>query len=125
MFDPIEAPDVHRGPATGHSTEFGTTWQEAVSRINAGFKALFARGETGTSGELVARLEASDARIAMFEKAIGDLAHVADGKLTFLEEALSDALFKIDSHATMLTAMTTPAEPLPATPASTADATSA
>lgn len=112
MFDPIEAPDVHRGPATGHSTEFGTTWQEAVSRINAGFKALFDGALTGVPHGLNARLEAAEARIAMFEKAIGDLAHVADAKIAFLEEALSDALFKIDSHATMLTAMTTPADPL-------------
>jgi hypothetical protein len=35
MFNPIKALDVFRGPAVGEATEFGTTWHEAVKRINA------------------------------------------------------------------------------------------
>jgi hypothetical protein len=108
MFDPIEAPDVHRGPAVGHSTEFGTTWQEAVSRINAGFKALFERGKTEIEPAAGVTKEFVAAVTARFE--------AAEAKVAFLEEALSDALFKIDNHATMLTAMTTPADSPPATP---------
>jgi hypothetical protein len=79
MFDPIQAPDVHRGPATGHTSEFGTTWQECVSRINGAFKTLFERSAdpaTGVPADFVAALE------ARFEHA---------------EDALSDALFKIDA----------------------------
>jgi hypothetical protein len=86
MFDPIVAPDAHRGPATGHTSEFGTTWQECVSRINGAFKTLFERGEsaaTGVSAEFTAALE------ARFEQA---------------EDALSDALFKIDALEAKLAA---------------------
>jgi hypothetical protein len=43
MFDPIKAPDVFRGPAVGETTEFGTTWHEAVKRINAFAVAIEAR----------------------------------------------------------------------------------
>jgi hypothetical protein len=109
MFEPIEAPDVHRGPATGHSTEFGTTWHEAVSRINAGFKTLFSRAEAAINAEFVERLQAAEARIGQFEKAIGDVAHLADAKFNDLEA-------KVDGHQTLLTAMNTPAEPPPSQP---------
>lgn len=97
MFDPINAPDVHRGPATGHSTEWGTTWHEAVKRINDAFKALFETASTGVAPDFVAALD------ARFKQ--------AEDKITFLEEALSDALFKVDSHAAIISALTAPADP--------------
>jgi hypothetical protein len=89
MFDPIVAPDAHRGPATGHTSEFGTTWQECVSRINNAMKTLFERTEAaadpaiGVSSDFVAALE------ARFEQA---------------EDRLSDALFKIDALEVKLAA---------------------
>jgi hypothetical protein len=93
MFDPIEAPDVHRGPATGHSTEFGTTWQEAVSRINAGFKALFERGAAAVDSSIGVHPDFVKALEARFEHA---------------EDALSDAMFKIDALEAKIKAYETP-----------------
>lgn len=94
MFEPIEAPDAHRGPATGHTSEHGTVWQECAKRINDAFAELFSRDPgaeptTGVTAEFTAYLN------ARFEQ--------AEAKVAFLEEALSDALFKIDSHKTLLT----------------------
>lgn len=98
MFKPIEAPDVHRGPATGHTTEFGTTWQEAVERINAAFKELFEQSSTGLPTEFVSAVTA---------------------RFEHLEGVLSDALFKLEAQERTIIALITPAEPPPAdTPAS-------
>ena len=80
MFDPIVAPDVHRGPAVGHSTEFGTTWQEAVTRINAAFKAIFEGAGSpeldnisdAVSGALF-KLDAIEKRIDALETKYGKL----------------------------------------------------
>lgn len=108
MFEPIEAPDVHRGPATGHTSEHGTTWKDAVSRINDAFEELFRRGEEAVSP--------STGVTAEFASYLNERFEAAEAKIAFYEDALSEALFKIESHETSIRMLSTPAEPAPQAP---------
>lgn len=98
MFEPIEAPDVHRGPATGHTSEHGTVWQECAKRINDAFAELFSRDPgaeptTGVTAEftayLNARFEQAEAKIVELENQAKVDTMIAAGKVAMLEAMIA------------------------------------
>lgn len=88
MFDPIKGPpNEFAGPSTGHSTENGDSWFTAIKKINAGFKSIVERLESGVS-DIVGKAD-RDAR-----DRVGELEnHVAtlEERITALEERFSPA----------------------------------
>jgi hypothetical protein len=99
MFDPIVAPDVHRGPATGHSTEFGTTWHEAVTRINAAFKMIFEKGLTVDVNAEIAAIDDAMTKLRSFEARLAELGNVGL-KLDAIEKRLG-AIDNLDASLTV------------------------
>lgn len=88
MFDAIRPPpNEFAGPSTGHSTENGDSWFNAVRKINAGFKSIVDRLENGVS-DIVGKAD-KDARDRVSE--LEDHITKLEERVTALEERFSPA----------------------------------
>lgn len=98
MFDPIIGPpDVHSGPAVGHSTEKGDTWHAAVGKLNAGFEKVWHALSGGASVAVEAVDDKAREAFNALRTAHDQLVHDY-GNLAQKFEALSAELEEIKVH---------------------------
>jgi hypothetical protein len=105
-FNPIKSHQM--GPTSIEGTEFGDTWVGAMDKCNAMFKELYGLGAPAIAAVDTAAAAATNAVVNATHEAVTETkisVEDAHAKIAFLESALSDALFKLDSHTAALDAI--------------------